>query len=917
MEYEMPTIPAVPKGMLENILASEALGRTGGFPFTASDWLRNGYRTMPPHVFSTIKLQPVPLLHSNQPGSSNMMGSHTPLPLSSSAPFNASRNTFTNDVGGALGVLPVQKKEEKLASPKNLETKRKRDWSKGCKANGSSRKKIRTDSCTDLTFSNEEIAKGKAPTSRSRKRVPNGEEVEKTTVKKQSHQGSKKSEDDAEQRRASNELSLKDAVHHGSPNSGSTGILDIYGLKTMPVNLSNYIVDLPINNLLSGSFQPPQSGRLGYEAKQTGNNSSVVKEVSKILELMPKQNHTEAQKSNMEGSVNLGSKSEPWRFMSGSHCPVRLKETYTMASSEETNIMKITASSEDSNFPMNRLPLYPLKEFLGSLELPANEPLESLLLQTERESGIKSTDHTPHDRKNGSIPPLQYSVSLNGASRSVPKRNTKNGNLWLRGGIPKCVNGSLGLDIKIKENVKYEETGEARPNKRKRCEAIERAGMIDLNMQYPEQLLESSMANFHNYSLLPESSEGLLCLSLPSAASEARMGDGKRVECVDNKCYDRANSFITVGIDVGKRSTCSQDENHLGIPPIFHVETVTSPTPNIQVIKKDINNANEVKAGEKTKRAHKQLQSSDRYEDFENQGQEDVPKKLVLNKYATQKDEASQLLPSHLPTLELNMEKCRSPIDYSTAMPSSPGVEAAARILYDMANSPFHDNDGTCPDTYQYQENSQVLLQKDSLKDATNVHRLVDHKNILNGDFKEVEVCKDRKIKTQAVEKRNPQIRGSLLLAGKNWSIGNVKVSEGTPDQFQPGDYDSKQTSEWGGKNIARQDITEARKMSDFQISGKSSRSSKSIVDGTHSTPKGLVLFSSNQNKGNPHPKSLAGSEPARVNMHLTVKSSQNMKTVNGNHPFAPSAGQSQPKVASVGHAKSARKTLAFTGRKR
>lgn len=77
---------------------------------------------------------------------------------------------------------------------------------------------------------------------------------------------------------------------------------DIYGLKTMPVDLSNKIVDISVNDLLSENFLLPQSCRLGKERKQNGLDSCIINEVGKVFELMPKLSYMEDEKLKMENS---------------------------------------------------------------------------------------------------------------------------------------------------------------------------------------------------------------------------------------------------------------------------------------------------------------------------------------------------------------------------------------------------------------------------------------------------------------------------------------------------------------------------------------------------------------------------------------------------------------------------------------
>lgn len=885
-------VPVVPERMLENILASEALGRGGGIRSSAADWARESYHSMPPQIFSNIRLQPVTFLHTNQPGSAN------------SVLLNASNMTFMNAAPGPFGVLPLPKNEESVSSPKKLENqKKRRDRSR---VNGSCRKKTKADSTTDMVLSNGDVGNGKLPASKSRKRASCAERTAKISGKKQSCQGVKKSEDDTEQRGGSlNENSFKDSAVYGSSNSGSIGILDIYGLKSMPVDVSNKIANISVNDLLSENIHLPQSGRLGKERKQSGFDSCFINEVGKVLELMPKPSYMEDEKLKMENSSY------------GPRFSVQRQETCEMVLSEEGSTRKCTASSGGSAFPVAKFPLYPMQDFVSRLGLPANECLENLLVQPYRELDTRINENS-HANKTCSIPPLQYSLLPNGVCRSVPKRDkeTKNGSPWLRGGI---VNDSLGLglglglDIKSKAIVECKQTLELWQSRHRRCQETDRAGMIDLNLQSSEQLLESSLADRHNSDLPSDPTQGLPCYSMNTSLTEGGMGEEKMGERIENGCYLKANCYISEDDNVRRKSTCSKKENDLEKPPVLHAEIVKTQTTEIQ----DVTNNSWISIETKKNEALEKLVHFTGDEKPENRRQElrdsveDVQVPLNLSKHAVQMDEPSQPLPSHLQTLELDLEKAVPSTDNSIAIPNSPRVEEAARILFDMANSQSHDYG-----TSLGQENSPDLdhLQHESLKDSTIVKRVVDSQTNSNGGLKFTGVCKDAKIKTPTNEKRKSQLQGSLLVE-KHWPLRNSMVPETLPNPFRNGTFDSalrNHNTQQTGKDIQRLDITEAERTSNLHFHSRSSRPSKPITDDTHLRAKVPALYTSNQIKGDLQPKSVGGDK-----VHVSTKISQKPRTDNGNQKFTISGGQNQQKISIVGHTKSSRQTTAFTGRKR
>jgi hypothetical protein len=892
-------VPIVPERMLENILASEALGRGGGIRSSAADWARESYHSMPPPIFSNIRLQPVTFLHTNQPGSAN------------SVIFSASHGTFMNAGGGAFGVLPLPKNDETSSSPKKLENKKKRrDQSR---VSGSRRKKTKADSTTDLVLSNGDVGNGKLSASKSHKRAACTERTEKISGKKQSCQGIKKSEDGIEQRGGSlNENCLKDSALYGSSNSGSIGILDIYGLKTMPVDLSNKIVDISVNDLLSENFHLPQSVQLGKERKQSGLDNRFINEVGKVLELMPKPSYMEDEKVKMENS-SYG----PW-------FSVQREETCEMVLSEEGSTRKCTASSEGSAFPVAKFPLYPMQDFMSRLGLPANECLENLLVQPHRELDTRINENS-HANKTCSIPPLQYSLLPSGVCRSVPKRDkeTKKGSPWLRGGIARSVNDSsglglglglrLGLDIKSQANVECKQTVEEWQSRHRSCEEIDKAGMIDLNLQSSEQLLESSIADRQNCSLPSDPTQGFPYYSMNTILTESRMREEKIGECIETGCHLEANCYISEDDNV--RSTCCNKENDLEKRPVLHAETVKTQTTEIQ----DVTNNSWIATETKTNQALKKLKHFTGDEKPEDRGQElrdsveDVQAPLSLIKHTVQMAEPSQPLPSQFQTLQLDLDKSVPSSDNSIAIPNSPRSEEAARILFDMANSQSHDN-GTSLD----QENSPdpAVLQQESLKDSTIVKRVVDSQTISNGGFKFTGECKDAKTKTPTNEKRKSLLQGSLLV-GKHWPSPsrNSMMPESLPNPFPNGTFVlalRNHNTQETGKDIQRPDITEAEKTSDLHFHSRSSRPSKPITEDTHMRAKGPTLYTSNQIRGDLGPKSVGGDK-----VHVSTKNSQKPRTDNGNQKFTLSGGQNQQKISIVGHTKSSRQTTAFTSRKR
>ncbi|GLJ12662.1 hypothetical protein SUGI_0195400 [Cryptomeria japonica] len=898
-------VPIVPKAMMENILSSEALARAreGGRSFAAKEWINNPYQTMPSQRFPTIKLQSVAFPQSNQTGTSSTMVSPMPLPLSNSVAYSASQA-----VGGGLGGLPVVKHVENLHCSENSESKGKRRIRN--RVNGLVGKKAKTDSSTDLVLSNGD---GKPPSGRSRKRLSSAEGTGKTSSKRQNCRGIKEPENETDHKVVtSNENVLKDSALQAGSNSGSNGILGIYGLKTRSIDLSHHILDLSVNDILSEEFYLPKSGQLGNEGKHSTANSSLIKGLSKILQLMPNSIHTEDKKLKVENSSNLELRSQFEEFERGLQYTTQQKENCAMDSSAEPSALKFS-SSFDSTFPLAMCPLYPIQDFVSRLGLPSNEPLENLIVKTDRQPDINN-DPNSHVSSTGSIPPLKFSASLSGGSKSPLKsgKESKNRSPWLRAGIVKCATASLqagsglGLAVKNNANVECEQKETELTDKYARSEKTKRAFMIDLNVESFEQLDESAMVDAPNSSLLPEMTpEKNSSHSLHQKASESRNGEKDARDSSEDPCHSGVDHSIAEDENLQRRNISLKKETNSEKLPALQLETLRSQTSNIQ----DANNDIAIESKIKTIQSHDKLTHPEKGEEFEEQMQEPrtlngFQKPCSVDQNTYQMGETSQRVPSDLQPLQLGLDKGLP----SSEMPNSPQVEAAARILFDMANSQFHNNGVSLDNSAQ--EDSCDRLQRESFKSSTTVNRLVNANMVSESNLKVVEEYGDAEIKAPRTEKKRSRVPSSILLSKKNTSKG---TEPGTVlNQFQNKTLESalrNKNTKQGLKGIGKHYSTEAEEESDKQSHIKSSRPSKPIRDDV-----GLksVLCSANQNRGNLQPKS-----PTGAKMHISTKSNQNIRTNIGTHKFTLSREQNQRKLVSVGDVKSSRPTPSFTDRKR
>lgn len=470
----------------------------------------------------------------------------------------------------------------------------------------------------------------------------------------------------------------------------------------------------------------------------------------------------------------------------------------------------------------------------------------------------------------------------------------------------------LGLDIKSMANVECKQTIEERQN-RQRCEEIDKAGVIDLNLQSSEQLLDSSTADRHNCSLPPDPMQGFPCYSMNTILTEGRMKEEKVVECMETGRYLEANCYISEDDNVRRKNTCTNKENELEKPTVLQGETVKTTTTEIQ----DVTNNSWIAIETKTNQALEKLGHVTGDEKPEDRGQrlrdsvEHGRAPLSLSKHSVQMDEPCQPLPSQLHTSPLDLDKSVSSTDDSLAIPNSPRSEEAARILIHMANSQSYDNGASLD-----QENSPDpdLLQQESFKGSHIVERVVDSQNISNGGSKFTGECKYAKTKTPTNEKRKSLLQGSLLV-GKHWPPRKSMTPETQPNPFPNGTFDlvlRNQNTHETGKDIRGPDTTEAEKTSDLLFHSWSSRPSKTITDDTHMRAKGSTLYTSNQIRGDLQRKSLGGDK-----VHVSTKSSQKPRIDNGNQKLTLLGGQNQQKISIVGHAKSSRQTAAYTGRKR
>eukprot|EP01018_Ginkgo_biloba_P016104 Gb_35663 [translate_table: standard] len=863
----------------------ETFGGAGGIPaWTGEDISRNSYWAVSPPIFPSLNPHPMFLAQVptfNQAGPVVLLGSHHGSGITMLSPdtglFNDFQRTFVN--ARVYEGMPLQLKENANSSqvqPRLKMTNKKRRPSRRSRMTGT--KKARTslaNICPDVTFSSGTAVGEKAITWRDHRKNSNGGENACFCLERKlhRHQLYYKPKDDPEKGRGiSNALSLQNLAYH-----------DTYALHATSGNLSNHFADIPVDDMISENFYLPEFNRQGYKANQNkGDGSeSVLNQVCKRVEIMPKQRHTKASEFSTGNAADMDPKSHPQaqRFLTDLKTPVQ---------PEEEDSEMVDTAVRKTNFEMLPQKFHPTEQlgsekasmlkFKISTQKCIFSVLQTPMVQADQVSHFTHTNENlfplGHATNNGCVSSPKPCISLNGGLSSSGEldKETKNGKTLLKGGVGKCASGSLAFISEVTENALLEEADGGWPHKLRNSEGTKRTGMIDLNLPSLEQLLELAMTNFHNCSLSLHPA-GDPNVALPNVADEDKTRDQKIEVDVNNRLSGTIDSSMNVYDSVGDKRDCSIKGTDLKNMCVLPLKIKGSQTTQIQEGIDDKGKAVESKGKEETNQGHEELKDFTRGKHHvdQEQGLKDSKKRVREKFYSdecnTQKDEALMALASHPETLRVEVDHSSSPTHYSAEIPSSPRVDVAARILLDMANSQPYEK---MTSEEGYQEKSQITkaLQNVPLKDNVIIpQRPRETNSILKDDFEETKLSKDGIIRS---EEGKDQTNDSFYMKEEQRLQGKSKVAGSLTDLAL------RNTPEQEGKEILRQGIAKRSKASDVQNPDTSYRSKKPVMNDTPT----METKPSNHNRRNCWPKLLARSVLPKV--PIAGESSQNARLATG-----------------------------------
>ncbi|KAL3694187.1 hypothetical protein R1sor_007838 [Riccia sorocarpa] len=176
-------------------------------------------------------------------------------------------------------------------------------------------------------------------------------------------------------------------VARGSCRSWLTRLLDIYCLRTKPVNIKQYMVDIPLDNLLKDNYEAPKLMLKEYKDP----------------------------KKSLRYHLSMKMVRQGWskqRFPRGIWGSV-------------PPLAPLGLLGPDTGLKIQDLPLHPVEDFMSRLNLGPTDSLRSLISQSHQTQALLDLNATnnvrvdsalvEHSRSNGSIPPLPWSYPPVGA----------------------------------------------------------------------------------------------------------------------------------------------------------------------------------------------------------------------------------------------------------------------------------------------------------------------------------------------------------------------------------------------------------------------------------------------------------------------------------------------------------------------
>ncbi|KAH9308932.1 hypothetical protein KI387_036843, partial [Taxus chinensis] len=214
-------------------------------------------------------------------------------------------------------------------------------------------------------------------------------------------------------------------IKNGSLNSyaGENNILGVYGIKAEPVNVSKYMADLSLEDLLNGDCKVPRFSRVDTRESHN-NNESVLQCVQKICQILPSQSVTSKKNANsVDTNCNLKEKLSRSTADKENVEVSSLRKEIQNSEPCEADFKDVMKASLRPVFPENNLPFYQPEEFLQCLGISPFESLDSLISQSpiRKTNGLQGSSFQNSNTcmaQNGCIPPFPWSLPYCGPCKS-------------------------------------------------------------------------------------------------------------------------------------------------------------------------------------------------------------------------------------------------------------------------------------------------------------------------------------------------------------------------------------------------------------------------------------------------------------------------------------------------------------------
>ncbi|XP_062074450.1 uncharacterized protein LOC133778510 isoform X2 [Humulus lupulus] len=246
-------------------------------------------------------------------------------------------------------------------------------------------------------------------------------------------------------------FSMKAGLTSFGSASGGNNFFGVYGLKSDNHDVTNLVDDLPLNELLHGSYQPPSLGK-DKGKKATVVNESFLHSLRKSCSLLQLPRPVSQNIVEIDSCSNK--KMSAWLLNS-----VSVEASGVNSDTGDSSLIDVLSSNKDtcikSEAPDNppELLLHQPKEILQRLALPPPKDLESLLLDAAKPTlSSKNTADLRSGKQMSrrvSLPPFQWSHTSSGHCRTssdVVKLSTSKGTCqgrWLK--IGKEIKSSFGI----------------------------------------------------------------------------------------------------------------------------------------------------------------------------------------------------------------------------------------------------------------------------------------------------------------------------------------------------------------------------------------------------------------------------------------------------------------------------------------